>query len=105
MDNCSTTNELTKNICVLDAIKWIAKSWSEILQEKTIYCFRKAGFIIPSSENDHESTEQLAKNEVQILINDLKCLPTHEKIIQSDYVSLNNAMCITEANTSVDSLI
>ena len=54
---------------LLDANKYITKSGSEISPEKVGLCFRKTGFVIPSSENDHESVEQQEENEEQSQIN------------------------------------
>ena len=53
----------------------------------------------------NESANQLEENEIQCLINDLKCVPTQEKIKEAGYVPADNAVCTIKANASVDVLI
>lgn len=56
--------------------------WSE-----TIFpCFRKVKFVIHSIQNDKELFGQLGDNELQSLMNDLRCVPNHDNINEADYV-------------------
>ena len=49
MDTCESSSELSKQINVLDAIKWSHKAWSAVSAETITNCFRKAGFTDGSS--------------------------------------------------------
>ena len=52
-------------------------------------------FFETSYKNDHELIEQLGRNEVQSVINVLKCILKHEKISEAKYVTAHYTVCIS----------
>ena len=43
IDICTSASEVAGNITILNAIRWISKSWREVKPETITKCFRKAG--------------------------------------------------------------
>ena len=64
------------SISVLEAMKMLVLSWSEVLETATINCFHKAGFIEgTSNEDDHpfsalkSSIDQLRQSDQNLVLN------------------------------------
>ena len=45
IEECSSATEVTKSLTILNAIRWVAESWSRVTPDTIQKCFRKAGFL------------------------------------------------------------
>lgn len=80
IDECNHASELCKSITVLDAVFWIAKSWSETKDSTIVSCFKHSGFPL---ENPNENEPEFPDDDVPLaeLIRRLGGEPVNEEQI------------------------
>jgi hypothetical protein len=59
--------EFTRNITVLDAIRWFHGAWENVSPETIKKCFRHAGFVVNSTEEDEGDEEDNLDDEINCL--------------------------------------
>ncbi|KAL8585477.1 hypothetical protein ACOMHN_034731 [Nucella lapillus] len=56
-DDELTATDVTKKINVLNAIQMLASAWRAVTQPTAMNCWRKAGFVMETSEQTDEQTD------------------------------------------------
>lgn len=62
IDDGRSASEIANDITILDAINWIARSWTEVKSETIINCFHKAGFPV-THEDKNDSDVLIVESE------------------------------------------
>ncbi|XP_021928999.1 tigger transposable element-derived protein 6-like [Zootermopsis nevadensis] len=68
-DKCKDVTEFSRSVTVLDAIRWILGAWAEVSHQTIAKCFRHAGFMADSIEDEEEGMEEDSFHE------EINCLP------------------------------
>jgi hypothetical protein len=51
-DKCNSVVEFTRSVTMLDAMRWVHGAWGNVSAETIKKCFRSAGFVVSSNEED-----------------------------------------------------
>ncbi len=76
IDSCDNASEVIKSVNILMAIRWAAKSWSDVIPETISKYFRKAGVlsedleVISSGSDEDPFLEADTRMEIQTLISE-----------------------------------
>ncbi len=76
IDSCDNASEVIKSVNILMAIRWAAKSLSDVIPETISKCFRKAGVlsedleVISSGSDEDPFLEADTRMEIQTLISE-----------------------------------
>ena len=98
----STAMEISSKVTILDAIRFLAKSWRQVKAKTIINCFAKGGFRRPVAEP--EDAPLAPDEELDVRASDVVALP--EVINGAEYIGIDhNAPCFVEETGLEDAVV
>ena len=92
MDSCNSATELSKQVNVLHALNWIVQSWRSISPEKVKKCFTRCGFKWAEVEQGDSLFQELAKEELQSMMDTAATLGMETGVTSDDYVNFEDGI-------------